>query len=169
METRTCELCEETKPFAQGSWVMRLGKPTGAFCLVCAAAKLREYRSTNAGRTANTASVKRYRATESGRLRTRASIAAWKKRNPDTVLALWYTRAMAKEKRLPVWLSEQDIEGISAKYAMAKWLSEVVGIPYHVDHIAPLRGKLVSGLHTPENLCVMRGIDNLKKSNSWVV
>jgi hypothetical protein len=77
-------------------------------------------------------------------------------------------RRAAKLQRTPKWLTKDDCQLIEAKYAMAKWLGEVVGMPYHVDHIIPLQGDSVSGLHVPNNLCVLLGADNLSKSNKWV-
>lgn len=65
----------------------------------------------------------------------------------------------------PDWADKQHIESV---YAMAKWLSDVVGIKYHVDHVVPLRNKNVCGLHNQYNLSIRPAIDNLRKGNrTW--
>jgi hypothetical protein len=43
------------------------------------------------------------------------------------------------------------------------------GFPWHVDHIIPLQGEMVSGLHVPNNIQVIPWIDNVRKANSFEV
>jgi len=70
-------------------------------------------------------------------------------------------------QRTPAW--DPDAHLIIAKYQLANMLTKASGILHHVDHIIPLQGKKVSGLHTFANLRVIPGSDNVKKSNSFIV
>lgn len=71
-----------------------------------------------------------------------------------------------KIQRTPDWA---DIKAMQIEYELAAWCSKVMGEKYHVDHIIPLRGKLVSGLHVPSNLQVIPASKNLIKSNQFEV
>ena len=63
------------------------------------------------------------------------------------------------KQRTPAWA---DLEKIKAFYRLAAAFTKLY-VPHHVDHIIPLNGKIVSGLHTEDNLQVIPASDNLLK------
>jgi hypothetical protein len=68
--------------------------------------------------------------------------------------------------RSPAWA---DQTAIAAVYLEAKRLEVETGVPHHVDHIYPLCGRLVSGLHVAGNLQVLTALANMKKHNKFEV
>lgn len=66
----------------------------------------------------------------------------------------------------PKWLTVTHWEQIKVIYLQAALLNERDGKrTWHVDHIIPVGGKEVSGLHVPWNLQILEGPINLKKGN----
>lgn len=72
----------------------------------------------------------------------------------------------ARLKRFPKWVDEKKIQAI---YASAKVMSEILGEEWHVDHVVPLQGKRVSGLHVHENLQILPRVENMRKHNHFEV
>lgn len=93
--------------------------------------------------------------------------AEWKKRNRAHTNAKCKERRLAQDQRTPKWLTEQDFAGIREFYLLADELSKAYGFPWHVDHIIPLKGQNVSGLHIASNLQVIPGSDNMRKGNRF--
>jgi hypothetical protein len=69
--------------------------------------------------------------------------------------------------RTPKWLDSTAFEKIEEFYYTAHMLGMHTGVAYHVDHIVPLRGKLVSGLNVPWNLQILTKTENLRKKNKF--
>jgi hypothetical protein len=64
----------------------------------------------------------------------------------------------------PSWA---DLEQIKRIYTLCSKVSEKTGVTHHVDHIIPLKGKNVCGLHVETNLCILPARMNLEKSNKF--
>jgi len=96
-----------------------------------------------------------------------ARLARWRKENPGRVLEHCAFRRAARRNATPPWLTDEDRAAIAAIYAEARRISQETGIPHHVDHIVPLRGRNICGLHVPGNLQVIPANDNLSKWNKW--
>jgi hypothetical protein len=91
----------------------------------------------------------------------------WNKNNKPKKAALQSKRRAAILQRTPKWLTEDDLWIIEQAYDLAALRTKMLGFAWHVDHIIPLQGKLVSGLHVPKNIQVIPGSENVKKSNKY--
>lgn len=72
--------------------------------------------------------------------------------------------ARRRRTREVKWASHS---AILAVYAKAKELTAATGIRHEVDHVIPLQGKNVSGLHVETNLRVLTREQNRRKSRSF--
>lgn len=125
----------------------------------------KQYRLDNPGKVADT----RRRTYEKHRVVRDAEKAAWARRNAGRVLAWTRQRQLAKVQRTPSWLVEDDYWLMEQAYELAQLRTDIFGFPWHVDHVLPLRGKTVSGLHVPTNLRVIPGSENSRKGNRMEV
>lgn len=87
----------------------------------------------------------------------------WEARNPEKRLAISKNNNKLRKARTklqcPKWADRDKIREI--------YLNCPKG--HHVDHIVPLRGKLVSGLHVAENLQYLTAYENNRKHNKYEV
>jgi 5-methylcytosine-specific restriction endonuclease McrA len=90
--------------------------------------------------------------------RVKASKRKWSKANAGKEAAKCRMYQAAKLKATPPWLTEQQIKAMQDMY-----VNRPKG--FEVDHIVPLRGKDVCGLHVPWNLQYLPISENRKKSN----
>jgi len=91
--------------------------------------------------------------------------AEWKKKNPKRNQANNNAWRRRQKNATPKWLTKEQRQEINRTYLYAKHMTELTGIKYVVDHVIPLRGDGVCGLHIPENLKLMTHEANCKKSN----
>ncbi len=119
------------------------------------------------------------RWTEANKERVYAKNIAWAKANREKVRPIanrWVanhpvesylacvTRRAHKLRRTPSWA---DLSKIKLLYEEAHALSAMLDTPFHVDHVIPLRGKKVSGLHVHTNLQILPGGENIGKGNKF--
>jgi hypothetical protein len=86
----------------------------------------------------------------------------WKRRNAAHVNAENSKRKAALLRATSLWANQDLIRGF---YVRAQQLTKETGVEHHVDHIVPLKSKLVSGLHVEFNLRVIPAIQNEAKGN----
>jgi len=86
----------------------------------------------------------------------------WAKKNPEKINANG-ARRRARKMNAEIELTEHEKHDIHYLYTIAKWKSEHLGQPYHVDHIVPLDHD--DCIHHPINLKVVVGSENSSKKN----
>ena len=138
------------------NWLASCVRNSKYRCIPCKRAKNRlDHRDSDA----------RWRSPE-GRKREAIRKLKWKADNKGYVNHINNIRYVKKKQRMPLW---SDPEAIRKIYEDCAALNEKHGPrSYHVDHIVPLQGKTVSGLHVENNLQILKAVDNLKKSNKYV-
>lgn len=107
-----------------------------------------------------------------------ARAAEWRKANPERHKQHMKTRRVdkaarveiqarrnaCKKLRTPPWIDKQAFKPI---YQRCKDVIAETGLPHDVDHIIPLQGETVSGLHVPWNLQILPSSINRAKSNKF--
>lgn len=160
---KPCSKCKEIKPLDcfYKDKTKKFGRT--AYCISCQIIKYNQNKETflEANKKWRQENKEKYLA------KKRVSSTQWQKNNKDKVRSISQAYQASKLKSIPKWLSEEQKQQILTEYSLAVWCSEVMKTPYHVDHIVPLRGENVCGLHVPWNLQVIPASVNIAKSNKW--
>ena len=157
---KTCTKCQESKPLDQ--FYKRADRDAyHSWCKSCKHEAGKNWHSKNKERHAELTSQWYEQNKEQHLANSKAWYAANKSRKLETVTA--------REKRCvlatPTWA---DRELIKELYELARKLTEQTGIPHEVDHVIPLQGETVSGLHCQDNLQILTQEQNRRKANKLV-
>lgn len=163
---KRCQTCKSEKPVdqfykqaARGLYGVR------GTCKSCDNAKKKEYRDLNK----EAVLVMKKANYELNKEHHLAQKREYRQANKGKINALVALRKKRIKARTPAWLTDFDKLKMSCIYSVAAMLTRENKEPWHVDHIIPLQGRKVSGLHVPSNLQVMRGFENISKKNKYEV
>ena len=160
-ETRTCRVCGTEKPITE---FVKNGNYHRHECKACRAV----YKAAHPDRDRARAAARRTRYRHAHPEKERARQARRHAARPEKRTARNAVHRASKLQRTPPWLNAEHRADIRRIYRAAADLTATTGECYHVDHIVPLRGERVSGLHVPWNLQVLIASENLAKSNKHV-
>lgn len=157
---KVCNVCREDK--APSEFHRRKASADGLCytCKACANARAwLQYAADPDG-----ANTRRRGAYAAHHARERAIRKAWAERNKSAVRAYFNAYRQWRNQRTPPWADLLLIRAVYTEAARRRAAGENV----HVDHIIPMRGRRVSGLHVANNLRVVEAKENLAKSNTLI-
>lgn len=126
-------------------------------------AKQREYKQNN--RELVRARDREYCQRGYVREKRLSSYRKWRQANTEKVAGYCAKRRAKVLDASPCWLTKRQLERIEIVYAAAQALTDRGGEAYAVDHILPLQGRKVCGLHVPWNLQILTTEENTSKNN----
>ena len=103
---------------------------------------------------------------ESNKEKYAATQKCWVAENRDRKRALVNARRKRVLRQSPPWADREKLTGY---YRLAQLMSFSPNLKFHVDHVIPLKGENVSGLHCESNLQLLPEKENIRKSNHYGV
>lgn len=160
---KVCTKCLAEKELDEYNKYKKSKDGLNYWCRACCNAEKKAYRESNKGSVSEANRV----YYEKNRVHIRAKHKEWKENNPSLRASHKASYRASKLSASPSWLTEYHWHCIEAMYSIAKRLEELTQEVWHVDHIVPLQGRNVCGLHVPWNLRVVEASVNLTKSNKY--
>lgn len=162
--TKVCNVCRQEKPIIEFGRHRRSKDGFDWKCKECNRATAKRWAEQNAER--NRERARQWAQANPGVVAAR--VKRWRDENPDKyrpqAIKCCADRLAAKLNRT-IKLSPEHKTAIKRIYAFSAYMTKKFGTQYHVDHIVPMRGETVSGLHVPWNLQVVPASTNIAKSN----
>jgi hypothetical protein len=151
------KICRNGHAYSPEQW------PNGKW-KTCKSCKLRTY-NLNKEKNPKAGSIKTINWQRKNPDKYNAKQRKWCQQNLGKMNAKTAKRNAAKLERTPAWLNDVHLKEIKELYIIASELSWLSEGGLTVDHIVPLQGDNVSGLHVPWNLQVLPASYNYSKGN----
>lgn len=174
---KTCTSC--TKELDISCFYVRKASKDGLsrLCRVCDNQAKKQWREAN--KEKYQATNKEYHAKNKDKFNSRTaewrrenrgafleSMRRWRKKNKHRQAQHAMKYVASKLNATPTWLTKDQLERMDETYLEMTTLNKEHGKnSFHVDHIVPLKGKTVCGLHVPWNLEVKTRHENISKGN----
>ena len=158
MSDKTCSLCKESKDVSLFSADRQKSDGLCSRCKQCDALRVRNYYAKNKDISNKRTAEFRKNNPEKHRLYSKNHY----EKNKASYRQREIAYQMRKKTQAPAWLSKAHIAEMEGIYMFCQIFKG-----YQVDHIVPIRGKEVSGLHVPWNLQAISRRKNAQKSNTF--
>ena len=154
---KVCTKCKQNKELIEFNKDRSKKDGLSSWCKICRHISTDKWAKTSTGKISTRLSGKKCYQTIQGK----ANKIAYKRKRSKTPEGKAQSCADAAKRRAKKlhatlkWLNKEHFKQIKKFYIEAIRLTNKTGILHHVDHIVPLQGKNVSGLHVPWNLQVI--------------
>ena len=177
-----CSKCNVDKPSELFSKCAANKDGLHRWCKECSKSAKKEWYKKNAEAEKAKAMKYHYENYEKNKERIIKKVIEWQQNNKEKYAAkskrcyektkhkkfAWQALARAaKRNAVPKWINEELKQEIQKFYIEARSKTKETGTNYEVDHIVPLMGENVCGLHVPWNLRVVTRYENRSKANRF--
>lgn len=159
---KVCNSCEQEKELSEFGRDKYKKSGYQNRCKVCLKSNAKRRRDENLERSREISKAYRTRHRE----KELARYTKYNKAHPEVRAAHAAKRRAYHKNATPAWLTAEQKQDMTCMYALAKKFEKLCNVEYHVDHIVPLAGKDICGLHVPWNLQILEASLNFSKGNS---